>query len=74
MSSHDKAHFNLVDHLSVHVYWIHGGPETDFTFEQNYGLLSEVHSIENLIILTAAMLREEARERKIGIAMDECGV
>ncbi|MEZ4666394.1 MAG: alpha-L-arabinofuranosidase C-terminal domain-containing protein [Anaerolineae bacterium] len=69
-----NRHINLVDHLSVHMYWIHGGPETEFTVEQYYGLLSEAHSIENLIIRTADMLREEAPGRKIGIAMDEWGV
>ena len=69
-----SRHVNLVDHLSVHMYWIHGGPETNFTVEQYYRLLSEAHSIENLIIRTADMLREEAPGRKIGIAMDEWGV
>lgn len=69
-----SRHVNLVDHLSVHMYWTHGGPETDFTVEQYYGLLSEAQSIEDLIIRTADMLREEAPGRKIGIAMDEWGV
>lgn len=69
-----RPHLGLVDHLSVHRYWINGGPETDFTDEQYYGLLSEVQQTEQFIERTAQMLHEEAPNRKIGIALDEWGV
>jgi alpha-N-arabinofuranosidase len=69
-----RPHLGLVDHLSVHRYWIKGGPETAFSVEEYYGLLTEADQTEELIKRTAQMLSEEAPGRKIGIALDEWGV
>lgn len=69
-----NRNLDLVDHISIHVYWIHGGAETAFTAEEYYGLLGEAHHTEEAIKNTAQMLREEAGNRKIGIALDEWGV
>ena len=32
---------NLGDHLSIHRYWVHGGPELDFSDDEYYALLTE---------------------------------
>jgi len=69
-----RPHLNLVDHLSVHRYWIHGGPEINFSSDEYYALLNEAQETEELIVRTAALLREEAPHRKIGIALDEWGI
>ena len=65
---------DLVDHISIHVYWINGGPELNFTADDYYSLMSEAQHTEEAIKNTAKMLREEAGGRKIGIALDEWGV
>ena len=69
-----RPHLQLVDHLSVHRYWINGGSETNFSVDEYYGLLAEAQQTEELIKRTAQMLIEEAPGRKIGIALDEWGV
>ena len=69
-----RPHLSLIDHLSIHVYWINGGPETDFSVEQYYGLLTEAQYTENFVIRAAKMVAEEAPGQKIGIALDEWGV
>jgi alpha-N-arabinofuranosidase len=69
-----RPHLDLIDHLSVHVYWIHGGAETAFSSDEYYGLLAEAQRTEDFIARTAAMLREEASGRSIGVALDEWGV
>jgi alpha-N-arabinofuranosidase len=69
-----RPHLGLVDHLSVHRYWINGGPETAFSADEYYGLLNEAQLTEDLIVRTAALLQEESPHRKIGIALDEWGV
>jgi alpha-N-arabinofuranosidase len=50
-------HIALVDHYSIHRYWIKGGPETAFDEEQYYGLLDEADDTENFVLRTAALLR-----------------
>ena len=50
-------HLNLVDHLSIHRYWIHGGPETAFDEQSYYRLLSEAHDTETFVRRTASILR-----------------
>ena len=50
-------HLRLVDHLSIHRYWIHGGPETEFSEEEYYALLAEAHATETFIRQTAAIIR-----------------
>ena len=68
-------HMNLVDHLSIHTYWVKGGPEIDFSDEQYYTLLSEAQATENNILRTAEVLKDAADGRhEIKIALDEWGV
>ncbi len=69
-----RPHLDLIDHLSIHMYWVRGGPETTFSADDYYGLLAEAQRTEDFIMRTAAMLREEAGGRRIGIALDEWGV
>jgi alpha-N-arabinofuranosidase len=69
-----RPHLNLIDHLSIHMYWINGGPEINFSIDEYYGLLAEVQLTEDFITRTAQMLKEETNGRKIGIALDEWGV
>jgi len=68
--SHD-----LVDHISVHKYWIHGGPEVDFTEADYYALLAEAEATEALVercARTAAAIVPASHH--IPIALDEWGV
>lgn len=68
-------HFHLVDHVSIHAYWINGGSETNFSEEEYYGLLTEAAATEDLICRTAALISDAiGAQRRIGIALDEWGV
>lgn len=68
-------HLHLADHLSIHSYWIRGGPETDFSEEEYYGLFDEVEQTEDFVRRTAAMVADATGgKRKIGIALDEWGM
>jgi alpha-N-arabinofuranosidase len=69
-----RPNLDLIDHLSLHTYWIRGGSELDFSVDEYYELLAESQRTENFITRTAQMLREEASTRNIGIAFDEWGV
>jgi alpha-N-arabinofuranosidase len=69
-----RPHLDLIDHFSIHMYWTHGGPETDFNVDEYYALFDEVQVTEDFIMRTAKMLHEEAQGRNIGIALDEWGV
>lgn len=70
-----NAHARLVDHLSVHRYWVNGGPELDFTEQQYYDLLAEAHDTENFVQRTAEIIRDAIGDgRPIGVALDEWGV
>jgi alpha-N-arabinofuranosidase len=53
-------HLGLVDHLSIHRYWIHGGPETEFGEQDYYALLTEAHATETFVRRTAAIVRAAA--------------
>jgi alpha-N-arabinofuranosidase len=66
----------LIDHFSIHRYWIHGGPELNFTEQQYYDLLAEATATEDFITLTHGHLKEAlgTSTRRIGIALDEWGV
>lgn len=65
----------LVDHLSIHHYWTHGGPETDFGEEEYYALIREAEATEGNITRTADVIaRVTGGRRRIGIALDEWGV
>jgi alpha-N-arabinofuranosidase len=66
---------DLVDHLSIHRYWIHGGPETAFDENDYYALLEDAAGTERLIERTARTLAAAAKPgHHIGIALDEWGV
>ncbi|HEU5011831.1 MAG TPA: alpha-L-arabinofuranosidase C-terminal domain-containing protein [Roseiflexaceae bacterium] len=68
-------HMKLVDHLSIHRYWIHGGPETDFSDEQYYALLTEAHETEDFVLRTKEIIEDATGgKHRIGIALDEWGV
>ncbi len=65
----------LLSHLSIHRYWIHGGPETAFSDDDYYALLDEAASTEELIERTAGTISEIAGpDHGISIALDEWGV
>ena len=65
----------LVDHLSIHRYWIRGGPETGFGEDDYYALLAEAEATESLIGRTAARLARFAPAgRRPRVALDEYGV
>jgi alpha-N-arabinofuranosidase len=63
-----------MSHLSIHRYWIHGGPEANFTQADYYNLLNEAAETEAFVARTAEIIRSEAPGRRIGIALDEWGV
>jgi alpha-N-arabinofuranosidase len=66
---------HLVDHFSIHRYWITGGPEIGFGEDDYYRLLAEADATEDFIARTAALLRATFGDaRPIGIALDEWGV
>jgi alpha-N-arabinofuranosidase len=68
-------HLALVDHFSIHRYWITGGAETEFSATEYYALLAEADATEQFIERTAALAREaNGGKRPIGIALDEWGV
>ena len=68
-------HLNLLDHLSIHRYWVNGGPELDFSDEQYYALLAEAQATEKFIEETAQIIHNARDgENKIKIALDEWGV
>ncbi|HEY0583528.1 MAG TPA: alpha-L-arabinofuranosidase C-terminal domain-containing protein [Chloroflexota bacterium] len=69
------ARTSLVDHLSIHQYWIHGGPESAFGEGDYYALLAEAQSTEGFIQRTAEIIKDAVGSRRsIGIALDEWGV
>ena len=66
---------DLVDHLSLHRYWVHGGPETGFDEDDYYALLAEADGTERLVERVAGLLAEAAKPgHPIKIALDEWGV
>jgi alpha-N-arabinofuranosidase len=66
---------NLVDHLSIHRYWVNGGPEIDFSDEQYYALLAEAEATEKFIQETAQIIHDASgSESRIKLALDEWGV
>lgn len=70
-----QDHLDLVDHLSVHTYWIDGGAETGFSEENYYTLLSEADTTEGAIVRAKQTIDKYARGGKnIKVAMDEYGV
>ena len=65
----------LMDHFSIHKYWINGGPGVNFSEEQYYRLLDEAESTEGLILRTRKVIDELGpSDHWIGISLDEWGV
>jgi alpha-N-arabinofuranosidase len=68
-------HLGLVDHLSIHRYWINGGPESEFGEADYYALLAEAEATEDFVKRTDAIVQDATGgKRQIGIALDEWGV
>jgi alpha-N-arabinofuranosidase len=66
---------SLVDHLSIHRYWSHGGSETGFSEDEYYGLLAEAHATEAFVQRTTEIIASAVgSSRRVGIALDEWGV
>ena len=72
----NPRHLELMDHFSIHRYWIHGGPELDFSEQQYYDLLAEADETEEFVSRTAGYLQDAlgTSTHKVGIALDEWGV
>jgi alpha-N-arabinofuranosidase len=68
-------HQSLIDHLSIHHYWINGGPEIAFSEAEYYALLAEADEAEAFVERTSAIIQDATNgKRRIGIALDEWGV
>jgi len=75
-------HAGLVDHLSIHHYWTHGGAEIEFSEAEYYTLLTEAGAAEEFVKRTAAIIQDATGgilmngrgKCPIGIALDEWGV
>ncbi len=67
---------NLMDHFSIHRYWINGSAETGFSEDQYYNLLAEAQDTENFITTTSNFINEYTpKDRQpLKIALDEWGV
>jgi len=65
---------NLVDHLSIHRYFIRGGPEVGFGEDDYYALLREAEDVEQMIERIGKLVAAASPSRPIGIAFDEWGV
>ncbi len=71
----NQRHLSFMDHLSIHHYWIHGGPETAFSEQEYYDLLAEAHGTEEFVQRTAELIASYNKtDHKVGIALDEWGV
>jgi alpha-N-arabinofuranosidase len=70
-----RPHAALIDHFSIHSYWIQGGAELTFSEADYYSLLAEAHRTEDFVRRTAEMIAFSTEGKKpIGIALDEWGV
>ena len=72
----NRNYSGLMDHFSIHRYWINGAAETNFTEDQYYNLLAEAQDTEAFITTTANTIRAYTPKNKqpIKIALDEWGV
>ncbi len=69
-------HYGLMDHFSIHRYWLQSGTEVDFSEQQYYALLAEAQDTEVFIETTRDFIGEYAPKdsRPLKIALDEWGV
>lgn len=72
----NRRHLDLIDHLSIHHYWIYGGPEIEFSETQYYTLMDEAHATEDFVRRTADFIHQHLGNQghRIGVALDEWGV
>jgi alpha-N-arabinofuranosidase len=72
----NRRHLDLLNHLSIHRYWIQGGPEIEFSEAQYYTLLAEAHATEDFVSRTANYIYDHlgTQSHRIGVALDEWGV
>ena len=70
-----RNHLGLLDHVSVHQYWING-PALTFTEADYYASLHAAATVEDDIRFTDEILRffTSGRKKKVGIAFDEWGI
>ncbi len=66
----------LLDHFSIHRYWLQSGTEINFSEEQYYALLAEADDTENFVRRTADTIKDAlgTSTHRIAIALDEWGV
>jgi alpha-N-arabinofuranosidase len=69
-----RNHFDLVDHFSIHRYWVSGGPGVAFSEQDYYRSITEAHLTERVVMDTREILREADPTGRVGIALDEWGV
>lgn len=74
----NQRHLGLIDHLSIHRYWLQSGQEINFTEEEYYALLAEAHATEDFVRRTQEIVESYTSKaqgaHRIGIALDEWGV
>lgn len=72
----NQRHLKLVDHLSIHRYWLQSGTELEFNAQQYYALLAEADATEAFVRRTADFVADAlgSSDHRIGIALDEWGV
>ena len=69
-----RNHLHLLDHISVHQYWVNG-PAVGFSEEEYYSSMLAAPMVEDSIRFTDEVLRFFTAGRKqIGIAFDEWGI
>ena len=67
-------HKGLMDHLSIHVYYVGGGNDADFTPTEYYNMVLRSLVMEREIALTREAIEVFVRgEKPIGIIIDEWG-
>lgn len=72
----NRNYHQLMDHFSIHRYWINGASESHFSEDQYYNLLAEAQDTENFIKTTSDFIHEYTPDGRqpIKIALDEWGV
>jgi len=69
-----KDKWNLIDHLSIHVYFMGGGDDADFSPTEYYNMVLRAGVLEREIVLAREAIEVFVRGAKaIGIVVDEWG-
>jgi alpha-N-arabinofuranosidase len=69
-----RNHTDLVDHYSIHRYWVDSGPGATFQEDDYYRSIKEAEATEDFIKDTRKLLDGIDPNRRIGIALDEWGI